>query len=109
MLALLLPILGSSMCYKLCRNSYLVKTNVKSFFGRTLRRGDDSKAKPLFRGRVGKRVLRAFRGEQNSLALPARFAGLTYRPSRESVHFLLANFSAREGSYRPTLPAISQK
>jgi enediyne biosynthesis protein E4 len=51
-----------------------------------------------FRGRVGKRVLRAFRGGRHSLALPARFAGLTYRPSRKVVNFLFANFSAREGS-----------
>jgi hypothetical protein len=35
--------------------------------------------------------------------------GFTYRPSRESGHFLLANFSAREGSYRLTVPAISEK
>lgn len=33
-----------------------------------------------------------------STALPARFVGLTLRPSRELVNVLLANSCAREGS-----------
>jgi hypothetical protein len=66
---------------------------------RTLPRDDDSKAKPLFRGRVGKRILRAFRGRQQLRTIVRHFGqrhfGAKYKPEPPTSEWLADKLAVR--------------